>query len=332
MTTQREELRMRHELLTQSLEDRLKMLKGVPIFDVPLIGPTGRPLGNNGDTLIRRGAERLFQRHDLTFVDNPERAKVLLMCGSGGMLESYRYLPALFRECWSRYPDKPLMMLPSSYYFPSRSFTADFPPRSAEVTLFCRERVSYEHLVNECRLPSCCEVVLSHDTAFALEDSPLVARYRQTTGKHILIVERDDAEHPGRFTATGGHRKLLRQRIPVALKKPFYPLRAFLFSKRSTPFRDRCEQIVKQNHADKLGLKRLVRDVSRTDYDSFDGFCQAIGDAEIVFASRLHVAIFAALLGKRTYLFAGPYHKIRAIYEHSMAGYDNVTLITGNGS
>jgi exopolysaccharide biosynthesis predicted pyruvyltransferase EpsI len=324
---------MSHDVSLQSVENQLAMLKGTPIFDIPLVAlSTGKLVGNNGDALIRLGAERLFERHRLTFVDDPARAQLLMMGGNGGMLERFQFVPGLFSEYWTRFPDKPLLMLPSTFYFPNRSFTADLPPRSADVTLFCRERVSYDHLLNDCNLPSCCQVFLSHDTAFALEDSPLVRQYRGRPGKHILIVERDDAEHPARFSTTSGHQKSLRQRIPAPLKRPFYPLRAFLFSKRSTPFRDRCEEIIRQQHPDKVGLGRLVRDVSRREFASFEGFCQAIGDAEIVFTSRLHVGIFAALLGKQTYVFAGPYHKIRAIYEHSMTGFENVTLVSGDGS
>jgi exopolysaccharide biosynthesis predicted pyruvyltransferase EpsI len=307
--------------------DRLATLKGVPIYNIPLANPDGKLVGNNGDMLIHLGAQQLFDRCGLTFVDDPDRAELLLMGGNGGMLEKFTVVPGLFREYWSRYPDKPLLMLPSTYYFPQHPPTEGLPARSADVELFCRERVSYDHLRHDCHLPTCCRVTLSHDTAFALADSPLVRQYVNRPGKHILLVERDDGEHPSRFAARSPERKSVRQWIPPRLKKPLYPLRAFLFSKRITEFRRQCEEIIRQNHRRHDGLPRLVRDISRRDYCTFDEFCTAIGDAEIVFTSRLHVGIFAALLGKPTYIFSGPYHKIRAIYEHSMTGYANATLI-----
>ena len=120
-----------------------------------------------------------------------------------------------------------------------------------------------------------------------------------------------------------------RRRVPSLLKKPLYPLRAYLASRQSTPFRSRCEEIIREYHSDLAGLPRLVCDVSRKEYYSFEGFCDAIADAAIVLTTRLHVGILAALLGKRTYVFEGVYHKIRAIYDHSLSGYENVSFIPG---
>jgi exopolysaccharide biosynthesis predicted pyruvyltransferase EpsI len=324
---------MSHELLSplallQSLEEHLATLKGVPIYNIPLATSTGRLVGNNGDDLIRLGAERLFERCELTFVHHPADAQVLMMGGSGGMLEKYRFIPGLFRHYWTRFPDKPLWVLPSTYYFPNRSLTLGLPSRTAEVVLYCRERVSYEHLRRDGKLPSCCEIRLSHDTAFALADSPLVESYSQTPGQHILMVERDDMEHPARFNAPRTGAESWRTRIPDFLKKPLYPLRAFFFSQRTTPFRGRCEAIISERHPDLRNCKRLFRDVSRRDFNTLEQFCQTIASAELVLTTRLHAAIFAALLGKTTYVFAGRhYHKIRAIYEHSLSDFEHVNLI-----
>ncbi len=273
------------------------------------------------------GADVLFERYDLSFVEDPDRAELLMMGGNGGMLEKFEYIPSLFREYWVRFPNKPLLMMPSTYYFPHRSVTEDLPDHTAEVQLYCRERVSYDHLRADGNLPPCCEVFLSHDTAFALHDSPLVESYRGRPGRHILIVERDDAEHPSKFGGPIGESRALRQYIPAFLKKPLYPIRAFLSSKRQSGLRKQCEDVIRRHHPDKVNLPRVVRDISRKDYSSFDEFCEAIAEAEVVFTSRLHVGIFAAMLGKPTYIVEGPYHKIRAIYEHSMTQFENVSLL-----
>lgn len=322
-----EKLSMSRAPSLDSLSQYLATLQGVPIFNIPLVYPTGEPIGNNGDRLIHLGAEQLFRAQNLTFVDDPDSAELIMMGGNGGMLEKFKLIPGLFREYWSRYPDKPLLVMPSTYYFPTESLTASLPVHSAEVQLFCRERVSYEHLRNEGHLSDCCRVDLSHDTAFALAGSSLIERYRGP-GKHVLLVERDDAEHPSRFGASTTGRRKLRQFIPRSWKKPLYPLRALLASRKTTPFREKCELLIRENHPECKDLPRLVRDVSRPQFCSFEEFCQAVGDAELVFTTRLHVGILAALLGKRTYIFPGAYHKIRAIYEHSMTGFDNVTLVS----
>ncbi len=313
----------------QNLQDRLSDLHGVPIFEIPLIGPTGEPVGNNGDKLIRMGAEQLFRRCDLTFVDQPEQAQMLLMGGNGGMLQHYRVIPSIFQQYWSQFPDTPILMLPSTFYYPTERPTAGLPERSAPIELYCRESISYGHLLEDGKLPSCCRVALSHDTAFALVDTPFLSSLKNHRGKHLLIVERDDSEHSGRFTRPGtASRSRWRRYIPAVLKRPLYPLRAYLASQRMTAFRAQCEAIIQQQHPDLTDLPRLVRDISRKDYDSFSSFCDAIADAEVVLTTRLHVGILAALLRKKTYLFEGPYHKIRAIYEHSLAGYENVQFIS----
>jgi exopolysaccharide biosynthesis predicted pyruvyltransferase EpsI len=306
----------------QAVTEHLRSLRGLPIFDIPLRDPSGELVGNNGDVLIRLGAQQLYEEAGLTFVQSPDDAELLLIGGNGGMLEKYRTIPDLFCAYWARYPDKPLLMMPSTFYYPTTSPTAGLPARTADVTLFCRERKSYEHLTQQHHLPDCCRVLLSHDTAFALSGTPHVTRYQGQPGRHILMVERDDSEHPGRFAAQSATaRRSWQSYIPVWMKKPLYPVRAYLAGRRSSEFRRRCEEILWREHPELTRHPRLVRDISRREYGTFEDFCQAIAAAAVVLTMRLHVGIFAALLGKPTYIFGGPYHKIRAIYEHSLSGF-----------
>ena len=162
----------------QPLCDRLASLRGVPLYDIPLVAPSGEAVGNNGDMLIRLGAAQLFQACDLTFVDDPAHAELLVMGGNGGMLQHYQVVPGIFRQYWTQFLQKPLLMLPSTFYFPTQRPTAALPERSATVELYCREPISQAHLVNDCDLPTCCRVELAHDTAFALADSPFLQPYQ----------------------------------------------------------------------------------------------------------------------------------------------------------
>ena len=43
-----------------------------------------------------------------------------------------------------------------------------------------------------------------------------------------------------------------------------------------------------------------------------------------VHTDRMHVGIVAAMTGKKTFLFDNSYHKIRAVYEHSLSGMEHV--------
>jgi exopolysaccharide biosynthesis predicted pyruvyltransferase EpsI len=45
---------------------------------------------------------------------------------------------------------------------------------------------------------------------------------------------------------------------------------------------------------------------------------EEIGKSAVIVTDRLHLAIAAALLGRRTFLFPGSYFKIPAIYESSI--------------
>jgi exopolysaccharide biosynthesis predicted pyruvyltransferase EpsI len=50
-----------------------------------------------------------------------------------------------------------------------------------------------------------------------------------------------------------------------------------------------------------------------------------------VHTDRMHVGIVAAMTGRKTFLFDNSYHKIRAVYEHSLAQMENVRYM-GHGS
>jgi hypothetical protein len=52
----------------------------------------------------------------------------------------------------------------------------------------------------------------------------------------------------------------------------------------------------------------------------------------VVHTDRAHVAIAAALLGRDTHLYATAYHKVRGIYEHSLAGRANVHFHDRHGT
>jgi len=55
-------------------------------------------------------------------------------------------------------------------------------------------------------------------------------------------------------------------------------------------------------------------------------FIHAIARYEVVHTDRLHVGIVAGLLGRETHLYEGADHKVREVYEHSLAHLPNVTM------
>jgi len=63
-----------------------------------------------------------------------------------------------------------------------------------------------------------------------------------------------------------------------------------------------------------------------------DRFIRAIADYAEVETDRLHVGIVAAMLGKKVRLYTGVDHKVREVYEFSLAGFPNVELLDASAS
>lgn len=300
------------------------------VFHAPLGATWDDDPGNNGDHLIRLGAEEAFRKAGVESVASPENAELILLRGNGAMLEKFRAGKETLSRYSNEFPDTPLAVLPASYLFPTESIADRLANRRAPTTLFCRETYSYKHLTEDHDLPAGCSVLLSEDTAFYLAGSPLVESLSGHPGEHVLLVERVDSEHPA--MALSASKRSLTSKIggllPLGVKQMLYPLVDRGRGLRQTPFRKRAEAILASEHPELVGQPRVVADISLKRSRDFDGFCQDIAKASAVFSTRLHVAILAALCGKPTYIFTGAYHKIQGIYEQSMTHFDRVQLVS----
>lgn len=314
---------------TATVREFLAQYRGARVHHPPLVDDRGELVGNNGDRLMVLGTEMVYADLGVRLVDDPREADLIVIGGSGGMLERFKWIRHAFRTMSQTYPDTPLCVLPSSFYFPTRPFGEEVGTRRAPVTLFCRERYSERHLLDDHVLPDVCEVGLDHDMAFELRESELVRALRGRAPEHVLIVERVDVEHNAVAMRPGAMRwrgKISRS-MPKGLKRLLYPAVKRYRAVRATPFREQCEAIVRQRHPEFQGARRVVADVSNVNTATFEGFCDAIAGAGVVFTTRLHVGILASMLGRQTYIFEGPYHKIRGIYELSLSNLPHVTLV-----
>jgi exopolysaccharide biosynthesis predicted pyruvyltransferase EpsI len=321
----------------------LRDYRNSKIYYPGLVDEHGIEMGNHGDRLMRLGENITFSKLNLTFVDNAANADLIIIGGGGYMHEKYSTGARLLRKLCRSWPDIPICFLPGTYYYPTtpfahlanddkdHSFTIDINGRQALITIFCREAYSYNHLLQEHKLPSCCEVHLDHDMAFHLADSNLVKEIASGTPRHVLIVERIDQEHINIGFNTmqiNPVRRLANKVIPIWVKKPIYPLVKLYRAHSNTPFLQQCESMLARNFSDFMKLPKFVRDISAPNYGTFQSFCAAIQDAAVVFTTRAHVGILAAMAGKPTVLFEGPYHKIRGLYEHSLKNFSNVTFVS----
>ena len=316
----------RHELRVRKFfED----YKGKRIFHPPLVDDKGILVGNNGDRLMVLGTEILYNDFSISKVDSGKDADLIVIGGNGGMLEKAQHIPRIFRNASIEYPDTPMCVLPSTYYYPTRDFAEEIGNRKAPLTLFCREPYSYDHLLGHHNLPQLVKVLLDSDMAFELADSDLVKSMQNSKSKHVLVVERVDVEHTNvAFQSKGLKlRKTASKVLPESVKKAIYPFVTAFRSYQKTPFKEQCDNLMEKHYQEFLARPKVVKDISNNFTCTFEEFCELIASSSVVFTTRLHVGILSSMLGIPTFIFEGPYHKIKGIYDYSLEQFENTIFV-----
>lgn len=116
------------------------------------------------------------------------------------------------------------------------------------------------------------------------------------------------------------------------LHQDYYDLICFRKDVESKVFQDKKDFILLQ----KIGTKDLrkskekifIGDISLL--PKFNNFLDLIKSSKTVYTDRLHVAILAAILRKKTFLYPNFYYKNRGVYEYSLSEYENVEMITSS--
>lgn len=292
-----------------------------------------RNRGNHGDYLIELGSLEVFKALELDLTDQPDEAEVIFLNGGGAFASGYfDHGRAHLIDIARSYPDRPVVVLPSSVYSPPDSlhFLPELKDRLAPLIFFTRERESFDR-IQELECPPCMQLHLNHDMAFYLEGSELLGKWRESSCRnHLLIVERLDLEQ-----STKGHalvnwatrwshqlgRKWLRRVVRAAN----------LGKLKRTPFYLQAKNAYRASHNGKFPSKTVYRDISHVRYNSFESFVETIAGAEYIATTRLHVAILGALLGKPVALQNRnlDYNKIEPVFRHSLAQRPRQTLLPG---
>lgn len=313
------------------LDAELAQFRGKRIFFEPLEG-------NNGDELIEMGSHTLLRSIDAKLVGNPKQADAIVVNGGAGMTDIWSHGLGTLKKYNSLYSDVPLIVLPSSFSFTKTDFSALFRDRKAPAFIYARERYSLK-LLEDFTFPSDVRLGLDHDMAFQLKDTPYFKCLQtRESQKHILIVERDDAERVTNMTQPRSQSPNWKRNIPWSVKRPINRHLLWKLNRRSiakqlgelglqTEFAQEWHQKVLIDYPELEGLPVFAADISSPALCSFDRFSQLVADAAVVVSTRLHVAILAAMLGKPTYIKSGSYHKIQGIFEHSLSERSNVRLV-----
>lgn len=318
------------------LSTALASYRNKPVFFEPLHG-------NNGDKLIEMGSRELLSQLGIRLVNRPEQAAVIVFNGGAGMTDIWVHGFETLATYNQRYPDIPLIVCPSSFWFTQTDFPALFRDRRAPAWVYAREPYSLE-ILQALEFPTDVRLELDHDMAFHLQNSAYLRDLRtKTAQKHILIVERHDpesmtgADQSATARATGTTLSTWKQRIPQPVRQAIYrhvttPLRHRMIAKRlgeqgiHTAFTQECLNRLIQDDPTRADLPIFAADISDPALCNFRCFSQLIAEAAVVVATRLHVGILAAMLDKPTYIQSGSYHKIRGIYEYSLADNKQVQL------
>lgn len=302
-----------------SYGDLLEKYSGADIFFDNL------PFGNNGDLLIEMGSRHVHRKFGLRYVTEPRHADLLIVRGNGSFVEGDDAVLKIVLGYAADHPDIPLCVEPSSFLYHELQLNPLIRGRTAPLYLFARDEVSFRYLLRQ--RGAAIEVGLDHDLALSLRDSSLIAKLRPMDVDKILVVERMDIEHPFRSkphfkAALRAYRSIVPKRVRGIAK----PLVNRLRSHAPSRIRKEAAALLDARFPELTHLPRVFEDVSDRATHDFESFLGTIATSAVVVTSRLHPGILAAMLGKPTILLVGEYPKIRAIYDHSLRGFDDVFL------
>jgi hypothetical protein len=320
--------------LTSALEDH----RGKRAWIVPMTSADGSTaLGNNGDRIMHEVFHRILERLDIAVAASAASADLVIVPPNGALLEVYAF-PELLRGRLEGAERLPLVIFPSSALFPHRDPAFMFAGRTAPTTWIARERYTFEHLADRwggSLAGAGVTLVLDHDVVASGHEFVPELIGGTGSGGGVLIAARRDKEASDLREAAGaaqpswsrGRLGRLKRAVPYG---PWYTLAAR--AARRGELEAAASGLMARLPAGlqaELGAYRrgLHVDLSAVQYATYDQYRAALRRADAVVTNRLHVALPAAILGKRVVLVEAGYHKLQGVYEQSLAGLGNVTLV-----
>lgn len=272
--------------------------------------------GNSGDALIRKGTLKLLSDLGIASTSDPDKAEIILY--PGGCPTMYPQVIAGIHDTLVQFPQAELIVGPATFQFGYTNWVDLFNIYNGRITaLFARDLNSFANL-KRAPLHDDIEIGISHDPALYLRDSEWLQAHRATaTDEYVLAAFRHDHE-----MKTGIIDRWIKNLPPFLPKKTFKKLSHW--SKKRA--RLRREQIAKKIADSKLLFKEV--DISNLD---FNRYIRSIRHAKEIHTDRLHVMLFAAMLGKTVFAYETSYQKLESVYKHSLKGWANVIFISFGG-
>lgn len=267
--------------------------------------------GNSGDVLIWLGTEQLLTDLQIPRTLDPREADYILIPGGnqtmwGGNVD-------VWKDVWSRWPDKPLVVGPITVWLGYTKWDVEVRGRGPYVkAIFARDPASYG-VLQTCGLPASLTTGLSHDPALYLRDSEFLHLHRKAATKEFVL-----AAFRGDFEGTRDLRARLGRWVRLV---PGCVQRRLDYRGRMMSCRNKLARMALRSRSTK---PLRICDVSLL---PLPYFVETIRSAQEVHTDRLHVMLLAAMLGKLTYAYPTTFRKLESIYEHSVKDWAYVEFV-----
>ncbi|ACA84372.1 polysaccharide pyruvyl transferase family protein [Shewanella woodyi] len=272
--------------------------------------------GNAGDSLINAASFQFLDDMKLNYkVISPReikqtlkkgrsivdkfnlKDKVIVLGGGGGFTEHYPYSNALVSALDKQV--KQLILLPCTI----EGYQETLSGLSDRVTVFCREKVSFEYLNRVCNGPT---IYLSHDMVFAADFTRIMAVTSSLSSIRNRIKAAKSRAQVADYIKRNGIVKLNALRLDE----------------------ERSDIEVPTENMDMSALFSLGTKTKATNFYAAQEFLSHLDKFEQVVTNRLHVCIASTLLGKQVTFLDNSYFKNRAVFDRSMGKFNNVKLVS----
>lgn len=316
--TPKEKIKQLRTLIEQALDPQIN--NDYVFLDLPY-----HP--NIGDTLISMAAKNFLSRFnyrclyyssEFTFDDRNISPDTLIIFNGGGNFGDLWQNYTDFRNMIiKKYPHNHFLILPQSVTYSSSTKLkedVDLYSSASHITICARDNQSYDFLKKNFVKNN---ILLVPDMAFYTDNKYLVISHN--TGR-ILYLKRNDKEfvNSSLYSVIPKNAEVHDWPTMEVLTAPYWLLKQIkrfnywcirhISIKLSWRIIDLYWQIVLHPYNVKSGIK-------------------FVNHYDIIYTTRLHVAIISVLLGKKTYFFDNSYHKNSALYNTWLNDVDCIELI-----
>lgn len=300
----------------------------------------GRALGNNGDHLMLAVFQSILSEFDIEFSDVLAEPDVIIVPPNGALLETYSF-PLLLKERLVGFERIPLVIFPSSAYFPKKSPAFIFEGRTSDTLWILRERASFAHLESLWGRDldaSGVRLALDHDVVASGHQFVPAIIGESAASNTTLVAGRCDREASSlddqiSNVMKGGSAGRFINIAKWVLAAATWPRLGTMIARnlRAAKLRAAGERLLKQAQCagyfpnSRSGV--VFVDASATQFMTFNEYREAIRTSELIITDRLHVALPGVILGKRVVMVEAGYHKLGGVYNQSLTGCRNVVLV-----